>query len=311
MGTYEQESCASVFVDGSLPSLPLRAALRAGSIHNWKRFISIPGIRPFQWSALVHEIVNRSQKHYLNLEIPAGRRTLGSGRRRNSMAILEISGPAAGGLGKRLRQPHTLCVHFGFPAQATSPHIQQRRATIKQDIQSIRQRHGHYRRKEGGKPVAQNQLIHRHYYCRNVLMQLESLAAYSIWKKTVKDSIDVAILDSRVCNPENAISRYTVTGKSPSPTGNTHTSISPPRLTPYKTGGYHAWSLPETMCAFCNYRNGMLAVPEREDRTVSVPIAKRVSITMKCLRCSTSACREKPATWGDGQQYWMKPAYHM
>lgn len=54
------------------------------------------------------------------------------------------------------------------------------------------------------------------------------LAAYIHLKETGKGQyIDVAMLDSQVAILENAIARYTVSGKIPKPTGNTHTSIFP------------------------------------------------------------------------------------
>lgn len=54
------------------------------------------------------------------------------------------------------------------------------------------------------------------------------LAAYIHRQNTGKGQyIDVAMLDSQVAILENAIARYTVTGKVPKPTGNTHTSIFP------------------------------------------------------------------------------------
>lgn len=62
------------------------------------------------------------------------------------------------------------------------------------------------------------------------------LAAYIHLKKTGEGQyIDVAMLDSQVAILENAISRYTVTGKVPGPTGNTHTSIFPFETFPTKT----------------------------------------------------------------------------
>lgn len=54
------------------------------------------------------------------------------------------------------------------------------------------------------------------------------LAAYIHRQNTGEGQyIDVAMLDSQVAILENAIARYTVTGKIPKPTGNTHTSIFP------------------------------------------------------------------------------------
>lgn len=54
------------------------------------------------------------------------------------------------------------------------------------------------------------------------------LAAYIYRMNTGKGQyIDVAMLDSQIAILENAIARYTVTGKIPTPTGNTHTSIFP------------------------------------------------------------------------------------
>lgn len=54
------------------------------------------------------------------------------------------------------------------------------------------------------------------------------LAAYIHRQNTGRgQQIDIAMLDSQVAILENAISRYTVTGVVPGPTGNTHTSIFP------------------------------------------------------------------------------------
>lgn len=79
---------------------------------------------------------------------------------------------------------------------------------------------------KGGKPVKVGSSIGD--IIAGMFCSTGILAAYIHRQNTGEGQyIDVAMLDSQVAILENAIARYTVTGKVPGPTGNTHTSIFP------------------------------------------------------------------------------------